>query len=288
MLKLPGASLYYEVRGTGPVLLLIPGGPTDAGSFAGSAARLAGDYRVVIYDPRGNSRSSFDGEPDDWRAEVHADDAAALLAAISSDPALVLGSSSGAQVGLCLASRHPASVGTLVAHEPPALELLADSARYLAETQDVHDTYLREGVGPAMAKFMSYAGLQSPPPNSGPPQPETSPEAAEVMARMWRNADLFLAHNARQIVRYVPDVATLRAGPSRIVVGIGEASEGQLAHRCALALADRLGTRAERFPGGHGGFMSDPAPFAARLHQVLGYGGADAVSARTSSGGERA
>ena len=30
-LKVPGATLYYEVRGTGPVLLCIPGGPTDAG-----------------------------------------------------------------------------------------------------------------------------------------------------------------------------------------------------------------------------------------------------------------
>ncbi len=28
-LKVPGASLYYEIRGSGPVLLMIPGGPTD-------------------------------------------------------------------------------------------------------------------------------------------------------------------------------------------------------------------------------------------------------------------
>jgi|GEM_PF-6184487 hypothetical protein len=28
--KVPGATLYVEVRGVGPVLLCIPGGPTDA------------------------------------------------------------------------------------------------------------------------------------------------------------------------------------------------------------------------------------------------------------------
>jgi pimeloyl-ACP methyl ester carboxylesterase len=33
-LRVPGATLHYEVCGTGPVLLLIPGGPADAGGFA--------------------------------------------------------------------------------------------------------------------------------------------------------------------------------------------------------------------------------------------------------------
>ena len=32
-LQVPDASLYYEVRGSGPVLLMIPGGPMDADGF---------------------------------------------------------------------------------------------------------------------------------------------------------------------------------------------------------------------------------------------------------------
>jgi hypothetical protein len=36
-LNVPGATLYYETRGTGPVLLLIPGGAADADIFAGLA-----------------------------------------------------------------------------------------------------------------------------------------------------------------------------------------------------------------------------------------------------------
>ena len=62
-LKVPGASIYYEVQGAGPLLVMIPGGPTDAGVFAGLAASLADRYTVVAYDPRGNSRSVFDAEP---------------------------------------------------------------------------------------------------------------------------------------------------------------------------------------------------------------------------------
>jgi hypothetical protein len=33
-LKVPGASLYYELTGSGPLQLMIPGAPADAGGFA--------------------------------------------------------------------------------------------------------------------------------------------------------------------------------------------------------------------------------------------------------------
>jgi hypothetical protein len=51
-----------------------------------------------------------------------------------------------------------------------------------------------------------------------------------------------------------------------MVVGIGEASGGQLAHRAADALAERLGSPPVTFPGDHGrhgqppqGTRRDPA-----------------------------
>jgi len=52
-------------------------------------------------------------------------------------------------------------------------------------------------------------------------------------------------------------------------VGIGETSAGQLAHRAAVALAERLGTPPVTFPGDHGGFGSRPGQFAETLHKVL-------------------
>src|ERR1017187_4380715 len=100
----PGARLYYEVQGSGPVLLMIPGGPTDAGIFAGLAGFLADRYTVVPYDPRGNSRSVLDGPPEDQRMDLHGDDAAQLPTSLSGEPAHALGSSGGAQIGLNLAA----------------------------------------------------------------------------------------------------------------------------------------------------------------------------------------
>src|SRR6266487_3641778 len=56
-LDVPGAQLYYERRGTGPLLLMI-GSPMDSTGFAGLASALAGDYTMVTYDPRGSGNSS--------------------------------------------------------------------------------------------------------------------------------------------------------------------------------------------------------------------------------------
>jgi hypothetical protein len=57
-------------------------------------------------------------------------------------------------------------------------------------------------------------------------------------------------------------------------VGVG--SEGELAHRAAQALAERLGTTPVEFPGDHAGFLGgeygqtgDPDAFAATLRKVL-------------------
>jgi pimeloyl-ACP methyl ester carboxylesterase len=259
-LKVPGATLYHEVRGSGPVLLMIPGGPADAAAFAPIAPLLADRYTVVTYDTRGNSRSRLDGPPEDQRMEVHSDDAHRLLAALGTEPAYVFGTSSGAIVGLDLVARHPERVRALVAHEPPITELLPDAARQRAFVQDVYDTYRREGAGPAMGKFLAGAGLGGGPKaaDSGPagsgPRGEPSPEMLEGMARMQGNIEFFLAHMFRAIAGYVPDIARLRAAPTRIVVAVGDASQGQVAHRAGLALAEHLGTDAEVFPGDHGGY----------------------------------
>jgi pimeloyl-ACP methyl ester carboxylesterase len=267
-LKVPGASLHYEVRGSGPVLLLISGGPTDADVYAALAPFLAEKFTVVTYDPRGNSRSSIDGPPEDWRADVHGDDAARLLEAVGNGPAYVFGNSGGALVGLNLAARYPGKVRAMVAHEPPAVELLPDAQEHRARSQQIYDTYRTQGVGAAMQQFLAFSGLNGGRPREAATAPP-SPEMAEAMARMGRNVELFLAHGVRQIGAFVPDIAALRTQSSGIVVAGGEASGNQVAFRAAAALAQRLGTQVVHFPGDHGGFTTDPERFAAKLHAVL-------------------
>jgi pimeloyl-ACP methyl ester carboxylesterase len=268
--KVPGASLYVELRGTGPVLLVITGGPTDAGMFTDLATRLADRYTVVSYDQRGHSRSTLEAEPQDLPPAVHADDAAAILATLTDEPAYVYGNSGGATIGIDLAARYPDRARTLVAHEAPVIELLPDAQHFRSSYDDIYDTYLKEGAFPAMAKFGALVEEGGPKYSEEMQQTPPSPESQEMMNRMVGNFDLFIAHELRPIGAYIPDFDALRNASTRIVSAAGENSGRQPARRAAIAFAERLGVPVTSLPGGHGGWGSDPAVFTERLHQVLG------------------
>jgi pimeloyl-ACP methyl ester carboxylesterase len=268
-LKVPGAILYHEIRGSGPVLLCITGGPTDAGMFTDLAGRLADRYTVVTYDQRGHSRSTLDDEPKDIPVAVHADDAAAILAAVGTEPAYVYGNSGGGTIGLELVVRHPGLVRTLVAHETFLMELLPDAERWRSEFDVISELYRVEGVMAAMGKFGAIVEEGGPRYSEEMQQTPPTPAGQEMMARMAGNFDLFIAHELQLNGSYVPDVDALRSASTRIVSAAGETSGEQAARRSALALAERLGTRATPLPGAHGGWGSDPQEFAERLHNVL-------------------
>src|SRR5713226_514520 len=135
-LDVPGARLYYERRGTGPLLLMI-GSPMDSTGFARLASALTDRYTVVTYDPRGIGNSSREDTTQDVTPEQQADDVHRLLSALGGEPAYIFGSSGGAVVGLALATAHPNQVRMLVAHEPPVIELLPDGAQKRAQINDI-------------------------------------------------------------------------------------------------------------------------------------------------------
>jgi pimeloyl-ACP methyl ester carboxylesterase len=267
--KVPGATLYVEVRGAGPVLLCITGGPTDAGIFADLAARLADRYTVVSYDQRGHSRSALDGAPEDIPVSVHADDAAAILRSLGGERAFVYGNSGGGTIGLELAARHPELVRTVIAHEPPLMELLPDAAEWRAEFAAISETFGSAGVFAAMGRFGAAVEEGGPKYSEEMQQRPPSPESEAMTARMMGNFELFIAHEIRPIAGYRPDIDALRKAPARIVSAAGEASGEQAARRAAIALAERLGAAPSLLPGAHGGWGSDPQEFADRLHALF-------------------
>jgi len=265
-LAVPGATLYYEVLGNGPLLLIIPGGPQDAGVFAALAQNLADRYTVLAFDPRGNSRTTTDKSPGELDVDLLADDAAALIAA-HGGKAHVLGTSGGAQIGLSLAARHAHRVDTLVLHEPPTIMLLPDPDAALAGERALYETYRRDGVEAAMGQFFAENGLDGD--TDGPPDFDMPPEAAETFGRVSGNFEYWLAHGMLPLSTYRPDVEALRNGEPRIVIAIGEQSADLPIAAMGQALADALGLAPTPFPGDHMGFETDPGAFADALHHVL-------------------
>ena len=189
-LTVPGAKLYYEVRGSGPVLLMMPGGPADATTFRSIEEPLAERYTVVTYDPRGLSHSELEEPLDDSRmVEIFADDAHRLLAECGEGKAGVFASSGGAVMALELACRHSEQLETVICHEPPSPVLHPDSDWVRAASEDVCDTFASAGLGPALGKFMALVGIEGGP----PPTPESEPtlderDAMALMQKTWSSS----------------------------------------------------------------------------------------------------
>ncbi|WP_030546276.1 alpha/beta fold hydrolase [Streptomyces albus] len=269
-LQVSGATLHYEERGSGPVLLLIPGGAADAGLYAGTAGGLAAaGYTVVAYDPRGLSRSTLDGPLTDQRVKDWADDAHALLELHSpGEPAYVFGSSSGAIVALDLLARYPERLRRVVAHEPPLLEVLDDPAPHRALFAEVREVFRTEGAGAAMTRFAEGLGGQR---EEAEAATELAPEIREMAPRMHANLPVFLEHMLYPFATTPPDIAALRRAADRLVLAVGRDSREQVPlSGPATRLARLLGTDVAEFPGGHLGITEHPKEFAQRLLALLG------------------
>lgn len=262
LLEVPGASLHHEVRGDGPLVVLV-GAPMGADAFAPLADLLAVDHTVLTTDPRGTGRSPVCDLEADSPPELRARDLAALIDRLDAEPATVVGSSGGAVTALALLQARPHLVRRVIAHEPPLTELLPDRDALRASTQAYCQAYLAGDVVGAWAAFFEEAGIDVP------------AEAVQAMFGGQRDAQevadeqFWFAHELRPTTLWRPDLAALRARASTVIVGIGAGSAGQVCDRTSRALAHALGVEPATFPGDHLGFVDAPDAFAARLREVL-------------------
>ncbi|MRH90572.1 alpha/beta fold hydrolase [Nocardia sp. SYP-A9097] len=266
-LRVPGASIHYEVRGNGPLLLLIPGGGGDAAVVDPIADRLAEHFTVACLDPRGYSHSTIDpGEPLDQRVEVQSDDAYRLITHLTDEPAYLFGGSSGAIVGMDLLARHPDRVHRLVAHEPPCFAILPDADAQRAFIDEVYTLFRTEGMAAAGARFLQGIGGTMKP---FPTLTDLPPRTLAMMARLQANAPIMMEHELRRFTSHIPDTAALTQVADRLVLAAGRETGTHLPARPAAVLATRLGIEVTQFPGGHSGFTDEPEPLATLLLETL-------------------
>ena len=267
-LGVPGARLYYEVRGAGPLIALV-GAPMGAAAFSPLADLLAAEHTVLTTDPRGVGRSPVDDLDQDSTPELRADDLSRILQHIDAGPAVVLGSSGGAVTALALLQAHPDQVAKIIAHEPPLEELLDDRERRRAATDRMIATYLSDGPAAAWAIFFAEANLNMPGDDGTAAGPPGASGPVERDPQDVADERHFFTHELRPTTLWQPDIALLRSTSDRIVVGIGEESTGQVCDLTSTALADALGIQPTMFPGGHVGFAENPPAFVTRLRAVL-------------------
>lgn len=107
-----GVSLYYEVEGEGPPLLLIAGLGLSSLAWAAAAPRLREGFTVITVDNRGTGRSAV--PPGPYAIDDLADDTAALIDHLGTGPVAAVGWSLGGSVLQSMLVRHARALSTAV------------------------------------------------------------------------------------------------------------------------------------------------------------------------------
>ena len=254
-----GATLYYERQGAGPAMLFIAGSTGDAGNFSRAAALLAGEFTVVTYDRRGNSRSP---RPAGWTTTSvgeQADDAAALIDALGLAPVVVFGASAGGLIALDLAIRYPQRVRACVLQEPSIFFVLPDPTAELAARRAVLEEGLRLG-GPreglkALMRYLNDDAVFS----VIPP---------DVLERMLANAETVISIEVPGFAgwRLQPaDLANLKVPLALLVAG----DTLPIYKAVTDWLAKQVGVKAITVPGRHGFYYYRPQDLANVLRPIL-------------------
>lgn len=269
-LTVPGADLYYETIGSGPLLVTISGANGSAEIWRPFAAQLQSDFTVCIYDRRGFTRSYLTGSQDySQRLETDADDVGRLIKHLSpKEPATVFGNSSGALVSLMVLTRHSDSVHTLIPHEPPSYPFLDPELRQSITSgiQEMYELYRLHGPMPALEMFVKLGHLDSPEEKAGllaAFDPRRNPYVAGNVL-YWFEREL------RQYTVYEFDVELLRKLKEKLVLVNGKDSHREAPHRLVnVCLGEKLDMEVLDWPGMHLGFASHPEAFVNEFKELM-------------------
>mgnify|MGYP001245523744 CR=1 FL=1 len=105
-------TIYYEVHGEGPPLLLISGLGGGTWSWYGQVPYFEEGYRTIIFDNRGAGKSDMPEGP--YRMEEFARDALCVLDRLEVERAFVVGVSMGGMIAQELALTAPERIRALV------------------------------------------------------------------------------------------------------------------------------------------------------------------------------
>jgi pimeloyl-ACP methyl ester carboxylesterase len=239
-------------------VLFIPGATGDGGHFDAVASEIEGEFLVVTYDRRGNSRSA---RPDDWSrtsTDEQADDAAALLGALGLAPAALFATSGGAIIGLNLLLRHPAVVTAAIFHEPPLISVLSEPGEAMAAIRAIIEPAMAAG-GPrgAVEAFVRFAAGDA-----------ASAIAPELRERMLNNGETLVGVEFGVFESYRPDDAALAAVAVPVQVMAGRDTMPFLRESSAW-LAGRLRVPVVPMPGGHAPYFDQPRGVAEAIRPFL-------------------
>jgi pimeloyl-ACP methyl ester carboxylesterase len=109
-----GVNIYYEVHGSGPVILLTHGYSATAQMWKGQIEPLTRKNTLITWDMRGHGQSDYPADQSAYSEEATVGDMAAILDAVGAKKAIVGGLSLGGYMSLAFYRVHPERVNALL------------------------------------------------------------------------------------------------------------------------------------------------------------------------------
>lgn len=129
-----GASIYYEVAGEGPCLVLAHGAGGNAASWWQQVPEFSKTHKVITFDHRLFGRSTC--SPDDFQPKLFGEDLIAILDAEGVDRCALVCQSMGGWTGMRMGLDHPERVSCIVYSHTTATIVSEESQKLAAELAD--------------------------------------------------------------------------------------------------------------------------------------------------------
>jgi pimeloyl-ACP methyl ester carboxylesterase len=266
-----GDEIYYEVRGYGQPLLMIPGGGGDARVYSFVADILSDEYKVITYDRRANSRSTMNA-PQNFEISQQSRDAVAVLCAAGETSAFIFGNSSGAVIALDMAKTQPQAIRALIVHEPPLVSLHPQPRKWQRFFAGVYWMAFGLGTPLAMLRFVLGVGLPMRPMIRAPRDSGIFKEKRHELSMRPENvSDFFVKQELLPVTNYRPDVEAIQKNGIKVFMAAGKTSldKKRFYAQTAPILADMLCCEMVLLPGHHVSYLDMPEEWATVLRTVL-------------------
>ncbi|KAL4866237.1 cytochrome P450 [Aspergillus spectabilis] len=271
----PTTPLHYKSQGSGPLLILIPGGHGTSLLFTPVAQSLSSHFRVITYDRRGYHRSSHLPHPipGSHAIQKHTDDLAQLIRYIQSnrdEQVTIFGSSWAAYIAINLFLCYPHLAGKVILHGPIYVSILPQATQETLRPKifEMLRTFKEKGSGAANRLLMPLI--------SSPPGDRAEFTQTSVYWDLTRLSTDFFAqwyeHEYADCLTFSLPLARLQLPgyKEKLVLMVGdEPAALPFPTDPAMIMARVLGTPVMRVPGGHMGYVTREGEFAEQMKEHI-------------------
>lgn len=179
-----GVNYYYEVRGSGPPLLLLHGGLGSIDMFAPVMPALTAGHTIIGVDLQGHGRTALGDRP--FTLQAQGGDMAAILTRLGYGKVDVMGYSMGGGIAFQFAAQHPDRVNKLVLVSAGYAQdgFYADMIKQQAQVNAGAAAFMKDT--PMYASYMAVA-----------PRPQDFPKLLDTMGAYMKQPYDFSADVAK-------------------------------------------------------------------------------------------